>query len=119
MSQVGFIRIDGRTPPAARQEYVNKFQQDDSCKVAVLSILAAGVGITLTAASTVVFAEMHWTPGVLEQAEDRAHRIGQKSAVNVHYLCAPGSIDDIIWPTVSRKVCVVFRELVFETICCR
>ena len=98
------MRIDGSTPSAHRLEHVSKFQHDGSCRVAILSILAAGVGITLTAASTVIFAEMHWTPGILEQAEDRCHRIGQKCSVNVQYLCAPGSIDDLIWPTVARKV---------------
>ena len=65
--QVKMIRIDGSSPTHERHASVEKFQSDETVRVAVLSILAAGVGITLTAASTVVFAEMHWTPGVLEQ----------------------------------------------------
>lgn len=69
-----------------RKKHVRSFQDNFNIKAAVLSIMAANVGITLTAASTVIFAEMHWTPSQLLQAEDRAHRIGQKSCVNVHYL---------------------------------
>ncbi|OMO71315.1 SNF2-related protein [Corchorus olitorius] len=75
--KVGCIRIDGTTAASSRQALVNDFQEKDSIKAAVLSIKAGGVGLTLTAASTVIFAELAWTPGDLIQAEDRAHRIGQ------------------------------------------
>ncbi|CAI5477220.1 unnamed protein product [Closterium sp. Yama58-4] len=76
--KVGYIRIDGGTAPEKRHHLVSRFQEDAGTRVAVLGIHAAGVGLTLTAASTVVFAEMAWNPGDLVQAEDRAHRIGQR-----------------------------------------
>ena len=61
-------------------------------------------GLTLTAAHHVVFAELHHTPGVIIQAEDRAHRIGQTLPVNVHYLIARGTVDEILWSMIRRKV---------------
>ena len=85
-SKVEYMRIDGNTSNENRKKNIKNFQENNSVRAALLSITAAGVGITLTAASTVVFAELHWTPANLIQAEDRAHRIGQKSCVNVHYL---------------------------------
>merc|ERR1719277_2038936 len=103
------MRIDGSVNAAERLRRVDMFQKDESCRIAVLGLTAAGVGITLTAASTVVFAELHWTPGALIQAEDRAHRIGQKSSVNIHYLIAKGTVDDMIWQSLYRKVSVVSR----------
>ncbi|XP_022972165.1 SWI/SNF-related matrix-associated actin-dependent regulator of chromatin subfamily A-like protein 1 isoform X6 [Cucurbita maxima] len=102
--KVNCIRIDGGTPSATRQALVADFQQKDSIRAAVLSIRAAGVGLTLTAASTVIFAELSWTPGDLIQAEDRAHRIGQVSSVNIHYLLANDTVDDIIWDVVQSKL---------------
>ncbi|CAM6083418.1 unnamed protein product [Calypogeia fissa] len=102
--KVKFIRIDGKTPASARQDLVRSFQEQPDVMVALLGIRAAGVGLTLTAASTVIFAEMSWTPGDLVQAEDRVHRIGQESAVNVYYLHANGSVDDLIWDAVQHKL---------------
>jgi SWI/SNF-related matrix-associated actin-dependent regulator 1 of chromatin subfamily A len=95
--KIGCIRIDGSTPAALRQGLVTDFQEKDSIRAAVLSIKAGGVGLTLTAASTVIFAELSWTPGDIIQAEDRAHRIGQDQSVNIYYLLANDTVDDIIW----------------------
>ncbi|GAV85340.1 SNF2_N domain-containing protein/Helicase_C domain-containing protein [Cephalotus follicularis] len=102
--KVGCIRIDGRTPAVSRQALVTDFQEKESIKAAVLSIKAGGVGLTLTAASTVIFAELSWTPGDLIQAEDRVHRIGQVSSVNIYYLLANDTVDDIIWDVVQSKL---------------
>ncbi|XP_012573447.1 uncharacterized protein [Cicer arietinum] len=102
--KVGCIRIDGGTPSGSRQQLVTEFQEKDAIKAAVLSIKAGGVGLTLTAASTVIFAELSWTPGDLIQAEDRVHRIGQVSSVNIYYLLANDTVDDIIWDVVQSKL---------------
>ncbi|XBI99673.1 hypothetical protein VPH35_019717 [Triticum aestivum] len=102
--KVKCIRIDGQTPVAVRQNLVTDFQNKDDIKAAVLSIKAGGVGLTLTAASTVIFAELSWTPGDIIQAEDRAHRIGQVSSVNIYYLLANDTVDDIIWDVVQGKL---------------
>ena len=67
--QIGFMRIDGSTPTMNRQKNTDKFQNDPECIVAILSIKAAGTGLTLHAASHVVFAELIWNPGELFQAE--------------------------------------------------
>ncbi|XP_062189338.1 uncharacterized protein LOC133892517 isoform X2 [Phragmites australis] len=75
--KVKCIRIDGQIPVTTRQTLVTDFQNKDDIRAAVLSIKAGGFGLTLTAASTVIFAELSWTPGDIIQAEDRAHRIGQ------------------------------------------
>jgi len=88
------VRLTGEdTSITARQASVDRFQTDPTCTLFVGSIKAAGVGHTLTAASTVIFAELDWTPANLTQAEDRCHRIGQLESVNVQHLVLDGSID--------------------------
>ena len=73
-----------------------------------VSITACGQGLTvlrsrlLTAAHTVVFAELSWVPGQMIQAEDRVHRIGQEEMVDVHYCIAQGSFDEYILGTLNK-----------------
>uniref|UniRef100_A0A3Q4MWS3 SWI/SNF-related matrix-associated actin-dependent regulator of chromatin subfamily A-like protein 1 n=1 Tax=Neolamprologus brichardi TaxID=32507 RepID=A0A3Q4MWS3_NEOBR len=104
---VGFIRIDGSTPSAERQQLCDRFQYSAKTCVAVLSITAANMGLTLHSADLVIFAELFWNPGVLIQAEDRVHRIGQTSSVNIHYLVAKGTADDHLWPMIQEKMNVL------------
>jgi SNF2 family DNA or RNA helicase len=101
--RVEFIRIDGKTAPHQRPDRVGQFQNQESVRVALLSITAAGVGLTLTAAHTVVFAELYWVPGQMQQAEDRAHRIGQRDCVTVQYLVAKSTLDDIVYRSLEKK----------------
>ncbi|XP_068575523.1 LOW QUALITY PROTEIN: DNA annealing helicase and endonuclease ZRANB3 [Cebidichthys violaceus] len=102
-AKAGYIRIDGSVPSSERIQLVHKFQSDPETRVAILSIQAAGQGLTFTAASHVVFAELYWNPGHIKQAEDRAHRIGQTASVNVHYLIAKGTFDTVMWAMLNRK----------------
>ncbi|KAM9305721.1 SWI/SNF-related matrix-associated actin-dependent regulator of chromatin subfamily A-like protein 1 [Gastrophryne carolinensis] len=112
---VGFIRIDGHTTSADRQALCQKFQFSEKISVAVLSITAANMGLTLSSADLVVFAELFWNPGVLIQAEDRVHRIGQTSSVNIHYLVAKGTADDYLWPMIQEKIRILGQAGLSET----
>ncbi|GAA54929.1 SWI/SNF-related matrix-associated actin-dependent regulator of chromatin subfamily A-like protein 1 [Clonorchis sinensis] len=106
---IDFIRIDGRTNSEQRSVVCRKFQQEENCLVALLSITAAGTGLNMTAASLVVFAELYWNPGALVQAEDRAYRIGQQDSVSVRYLLAEGTADDYIWSLIEKKLNVLSK----------
>lgn len=109
---VGYIRIDGTITGQNRFESVQKFQTNSECKMAILSITAACTGITLTEASMVVFAELTWTPAIMIQAEDRAHRIGQEhQCVDVVYLYGKCTLDEYIFSKLSEKIKVVSKTL--------
>ena len=93
----------GRITADQRTQQIARFQEDSACRLIICSLDAAGVGITLTAASNVAFLEMGWTPATHDQAEDRVHRIGQHNAVTAWYLLAAETIDERIAGVVERK----------------
>jgi len=82
---------------------VRKFQGGE-LDVFVGSIMAASVGLTLTASSEVVFAELDWTPAIMAQAVDRVHRIGQDRGVQVHMLVGEDSLDQMIVEVLESKM---------------
>jgi SWI/SNF-related matrix-associated actin-dependent regulator 1 of chromatin subfamily A len=97
------VTVDGSVIGKKRQWAVDKFQKNKDCRVFIGNIHAAGIGITLTAASTVAFFELDWTPGNHTQAEDRCHRIGTTQPVNCYYLTAKDTIEDNLLKLIRKK----------------
>lgn len=97
------VRFEGGMTEKQKQESVNLFQNSVHKRLFIGNIQASGVGITLTAASNVAFIELPWSPGMLVQAEDRCHRIGQQDNVTVHYLLARGTIEEKIVKILDKK----------------
>lgn len=99
-----YMRIDGSTPAARRQANVEAFQKDESMRIAILSIMAAGTGVTLTRVSECVFGELYWVPGVMIQAEDRIHRISQTEKCDIFYLLGTDTLDTYVHPSLCKKL---------------
>lgn len=110
LAPFGTVTIDGSTPVADRGGIVEAFQTGNA-RVFIGSIGAAGVGLTLTAASRVVFVELDWTPKAMNQAEDRCHRIGQKDTVLVQHLVIDGTLDAKIAKLLVQKQEVADKAL--------
>lgn len=97
------VCVRGGMSDKQKQLSVDRFQEDDSCKVFVGQIKAAGVGLTLTKAEIVIMNSLDWVPGNHEQAEDRAYRIGQKETVNIYYMLIDNTIDTLVWHILNEK----------------
>ena len=92
---IEFLYLDGQTPMAKRQEYVDDFQQG-RCRLFLSSLKAGGLGINLTAANFVLILDPWWNPAIENQAMDRAHRLGQKRVVSVIRLISAQTIEEKI-----------------------
>jgi SWI/SNF-related matrix-associated actin-dependent regulator 1 of chromatin subfamily A len=97
------VRLDGSTSKPMRQHAVDQFQENDKVKVFVGNLLAAGVGLTLTAGEAVIFNDLSFVPAHHQQAEDRAYRYGQKNSVSVYYPIFDNTIEGIIYDMLSKK----------------
>jgi SWI/SNF-related matrix-associated actin-dependent regulator 1 of chromatin subfamily A len=95
------------TSAQERQFQVDRFQTDPDCKLIVCGLDVGGEGWTLTAASNVALLEFGWTPGGIDQAGDRCHRIGQTDSVTVWHLLAEGTIDEWVMELIDAKRKVV------------
>ncbi len=97
--------LDGSTKD--RQERVDRFQNDPTCTVFLISLKAGGMGLNLTGADTVIHFDPWWNPAVEDQATDRAHRIGQTKVVTVYRLVAKGTIEEKIGELAQKKRALV------------
>jgi len=95
--------ITGQTDDETRQDEVNHFQNDDSCKVIIGTSGAMGTGLTLTAGTVEIFLDEPWNMALKEQCVDRCHRIGQKSNLTIYTLMCRDTMDQRIHEIVEKK----------------
>ena len=97
------VTVTGSDNIQQKQSAVDRFQNDPNCKLIILNYKSGGTGLTLTAASRVGFIEFPYTYADCEQAEDRAHRNGQKNAVNCYYFLGDKTIDEYMFKIIQTK----------------
>jgi superfamily II DNA or RNA helicase len=108
---LGHVSIRGDQTRAARQKAIDDFTNDPDVAVAVCSLMAAGVGVNLQAASNVVLAELSWTDAEQTQAIDRVHRIGQELPVTAWRIIAAQTLDTKIAELIDSKAGLAARAL--------
>jgi superfamily II DNA or RNA helicase len=97
-----YVRLDGSVPQKKRQQLVHQFQRDPACRL-FLTTNAGSTGLNLQAANTVINVDLPWNPAILEQRIARAHRMGQKSPVQVYLLVTEETIEEKLLGTLAAK----------------
>jgi len=95
--------ITGSVKQEFRHDEVQRFQNDDTCRIIILNLDVGSVGLTLTASHNVVFAEIGYVPLLMNQAEDRCNRIGSVNNSTNHYILANETLDAIIGKKIIEK----------------
>ena len=109
--EVPFEYFDGSTSATDREKAIQNFQNNDECRVFLISLKAGGVGLNLTAADYVYIVDPWWNPAVEQQAIDRTHRIGQTKNIFAYRMICIDTIEDKILQLQERK-----RKLASELI---
>lgn len=97
LDNVTFLRMDGATPIGQRQKLVDRFNEDESVHVFLLTTRVGGLGVNLTGADRVIIYDPDWNPSTDVQARERAWRLGQKKDVTIYRLMTAGAIEEKIY----------------------
>jgi non-specific serine/threonine protein kinase len=112
-NNVAFEYFDGSTPPHERERAIRNFQDNENCRVFLISLKAGGVGLNLTAADYVYIVDPWWNPAVEQQAIDRTHRIGQTKNIFAYRMICKDTIEDKILQLQERKR-ILAKELISD-----
>ncbi|NLD91357.1 MAG: DEAD/DEAH box helicase [Fibrobacter sp.] len=100
--KVDYVRLDGSVVQKKRQQIVDKFQKDPSCRL-FLTTNAGSTGLNLQSANTVINVDLPWNPAILDQRIGRAYRMGQLRPVHVYLLVTEGTIEERMLSVLSSK----------------
>jgi SNF2 family DNA or RNA helicase len=110
---IPFEYFDGSTSSLDREKAIQNFQNNDECRVFLISLKAGGVGLNLTAADYVYIVDPWWNPAVEQQAIDRTHRIGQTKNIFAYRMICIDTIEDKILQLQERKR-ILAKELISD-----
>jgi len=111
--KINYCYLDGSVAATKRQEEVNRFQNDESVKIFLISLKAGGVGLNLTAADYVYIVDPWWNPAAEQQAIDRAHRIGQKNKIFAYKMVCKDAVEEKILKLQEKKLALA-KDLIQE-----
>jgi SNF2 family DNA or RNA helicase len=112
-NNIPFEYFDGSTSAPDREKAIQNFQNNDECRVFLISLKAGGVGLNLTAADYVYIVDPWWNPAVEQQAIDRTHRIGQTKNIFAYRMICIDTIEDKILQLQERKR-ILAKELIAD-----